>query len=339
MNIDELRSDTPGCASVAHLNNAGASLPPRPVIDAVMEHLTLESTIGGYEAEEQKEADVQHFYDAVARLIGARAVRLLADAGRRAQSRLDVAATESLLGRALALLPDDDPERPSLLSVLRRRALIVLAVPILAGGAAAAFVFSGNRDYESTSKLLFRQTIGTELNAVGVLPNTPDADNLANSNVDIVGSRTVAAATANSLRQQGVDRSTEQVHDDVAVSTKKDSDVVDIVASASSAAGLSGNTAPRRYPPSAVIRARRVFSSSVRRRNRTDPSANTTLNPLEKCPPSFGSGFFGSYSTSSGFVQATASPASTIISVFDTPSAMSAIFLVWDMVPGPSNMR
>jgi Mrp family chromosome partitioning ATPase/capsular polysaccharide biosynthesis protein len=129
------------------------------------------------------------------------------------------------------------PERPSLLSVLRRRALIVLAVPILAGGAAAAFVFTGNRDYESTSKLLFRQTIGAELNAVGVLPNTPDADNLSNSNVDIVGSRTVAAATANSLRQQGVERSTEQVHDDVAVSTKKDSDVVDIVASASSAEG------------------------------------------------------------------------------------------------------
>jgi polysaccharide biosynthesis transport protein len=129
------------------------------------------------------------------------------------------------------------PERPSLLSVLRRRALIVLAVPILAGGAAAALVFTGNRDYESTSKLLFRQTIGAELNAVGVLPNTPDADNLSNSNVDVVGSRTVAAATANSLRQQGVDRSTEQVHDDVAVSTKKDSDVVDIVASASSAEG------------------------------------------------------------------------------------------------------
>jgi Mrp family chromosome partitioning ATPase len=129
------------------------------------------------------------------------------------------------------------PERPSLLSVLRRRALIVLAVPILAGGAAAAFVFTGQRDYESTSKLLFRQTIGAELNAVGVLPNTPDADNLSNSNVDIVGSRTVAAATARSLQAQGVDRSTEQVHDDVAVSTKKDSDVVDIVASSSSAEG------------------------------------------------------------------------------------------------------
>ncbi|TDB83028.1 aminotransferase class V-fold PLP-dependent enzyme [Actinomadura sp. KC216] len=73
MDIDELRSDTPGCANVAHLNNAGAALPPRPVIDAVAEHFALESTIGGYEALERNAAAAQHFYDAVARLIGARA--------------------------------------------------------------------------------------------------------------------------------------------------------------------------------------------------------------------------------------------------------------------------
>ncbi|WP_233525905.1 aminotransferase class V-fold PLP-dependent enzyme [Actinomadura spongiicola] len=73
MNIDEIRSDTPGCVKVAHLNNAGAALPPRPVIDAVTEHFTLESTIGGYEAAERNAAAVDHFYEAVARLIGARA--------------------------------------------------------------------------------------------------------------------------------------------------------------------------------------------------------------------------------------------------------------------------
>ncbi|MFI0404830.1 aminotransferase class V-fold PLP-dependent enzyme [Actinomadura sp. 3N508] len=73
MDIDEIRSDTPGCASVAHLNNAGAALPPRPVIDAVTRHFALESTIGGYEAADRNAAAVQNFYDAVARLIGARA--------------------------------------------------------------------------------------------------------------------------------------------------------------------------------------------------------------------------------------------------------------------------
>lgn len=71
--IDALRADTPGCARVAHLNNAGAALAPRPVIDAVAEHFTLENTIGGYEAAEVNAAAIDRFYDATARLIGARA--------------------------------------------------------------------------------------------------------------------------------------------------------------------------------------------------------------------------------------------------------------------------
>ncbi|WP_067799148.1 aminotransferase class V-fold PLP-dependent enzyme [Actinomadura formosensis] len=73
MDIEKIRTDTPGCAKVAHFNNAGAALPPRPVIEAVSAHFALESTIGGYEAAEQNAAALQHFYDAVARLIGARA--------------------------------------------------------------------------------------------------------------------------------------------------------------------------------------------------------------------------------------------------------------------------
>jgi selenocysteine lyase/cysteine desulfurase len=72
VDIDEIRSDTPGCATVAHLNNAGAALPPRPVIEAVTTHFTLESTIGAYEAAERNEAAIGRFYDAVAELVGAR---------------------------------------------------------------------------------------------------------------------------------------------------------------------------------------------------------------------------------------------------------------------------
>ncbi|WP_396453971.1 aminotransferase class V-fold PLP-dependent enzyme [Actinomadura sp.] len=71
MDIGRIRTDTPGCARVAHLNNAGAALPPYPVIEAVNGHFALESTIGGYEAAEQNAEAVQHFYDAVAGLIGA----------------------------------------------------------------------------------------------------------------------------------------------------------------------------------------------------------------------------------------------------------------------------
>ena len=71
LDVERLRADTPGCAHVAHLNNAGSSLPPRPVLDAVVEHLQRESEIGGYEAYAERLERIEHTYDAIARLIGA----------------------------------------------------------------------------------------------------------------------------------------------------------------------------------------------------------------------------------------------------------------------------
>ncbi|GAA1531987.1 aminotransferase class V-fold PLP-dependent enzyme [Actinomadura kijaniata] len=72
IDIDKVRAETPGCANVVHLNNAGAALPPRPVIDAVAAHLEREAMTGGYEAHEASAGAAGRFYDAVAGLIGAR---------------------------------------------------------------------------------------------------------------------------------------------------------------------------------------------------------------------------------------------------------------------------
>jgi cysteine desulfurase/selenocysteine lyase len=55
--------------AIAHLNNAGASIPPAPVLDAVIEHLRLEAEIGGYEAAADRADRVEHTYDALAQLI------------------------------------------------------------------------------------------------------------------------------------------------------------------------------------------------------------------------------------------------------------------------------
>jgi succinoglycan biosynthesis transport protein ExoP len=126
-------------------------------------------------------------------------------------------------------------EHVTLLSILRRRALIVIAVTVLAGGAAAAFAYATRDSYESTAKLLFSQTIGTEQQALGLIPGTPDADNLAANNVQSVGSRAVAVETANQLKTQGIEMSVDDVQNDVAVTGARDTDVVNVLANAKSA--------------------------------------------------------------------------------------------------------
>ena len=117
------------------------------------------------------------------------------------------------------------------MSVLLRRAPIIILVTLLSAGAAAAFAFAREDDYESTAKLLFRQTIGPELNAQGLLPGAPDADNLAQNNVAMVDSRRVAEATAQEL---GGDISADDVERRRRGRGPKDSDVVDVVATAGS---------------------------------------------------------------------------------------------------------
>ncbi|HTK07217.1 MAG TPA: aminotransferase class V-fold PLP-dependent enzyme [Ktedonobacteraceae bacterium] len=63
------RAETPGCAHVSHLNNAGSSLMPEPVLAATLAHLQLEARIGGYESVEQAHEAIDHVYVAAAALI------------------------------------------------------------------------------------------------------------------------------------------------------------------------------------------------------------------------------------------------------------------------------
>jgi len=126
-------------------------------------------------------------------------------------------------------------EHVTLLSILRRRALIVIAVTVLAGAAAAAFAYATRDTFESTSKLLFSQTIGPEQQALGLIPGTPDADNLAANNVQAVGSRAVAVDTAKDLGGQGIDMSVDDVQNNIKVTGARDTDVVVILATAKSA--------------------------------------------------------------------------------------------------------
>ncbi len=76
MDINKLRSETPGCSFRNHLNNAGAALMPQPVLEAIQAHLELESQIGGYEAYSLKSNEIQGTYEALARYLNCTATEI-----------------------------------------------------------------------------------------------------------------------------------------------------------------------------------------------------------------------------------------------------------------------
>ena len=68
--VEELRADTPMGADRVHLNHAGASPSPRPVLDTQLAHLRREADIGGYEAaDEAADADAR-VYESIATMLG-----------------------------------------------------------------------------------------------------------------------------------------------------------------------------------------------------------------------------------------------------------------------------
>src|SRR5438105_8066026 len=71
--VQRWRSDTPGCANVIHLNNAAAALIPKPVVDAIVDHVHREASFGGYESADDASDAVDAAYDAVAQLVGGKA--------------------------------------------------------------------------------------------------------------------------------------------------------------------------------------------------------------------------------------------------------------------------
>jgi selenocysteine lyase/cysteine desulfurase len=71
IDVARARADTPGCRDVVHLNNAGASLPTRGVLDTVIDHLELEARLGGYAAADTVADRSEAVYASVAALVGA----------------------------------------------------------------------------------------------------------------------------------------------------------------------------------------------------------------------------------------------------------------------------
>lgn len=69
IDLARVRRDTPAAAHLVHLNNAGAALPPQPVLDVQLAHLRREAEMGGYEAAEEAQERLEGVYDSLARLL------------------------------------------------------------------------------------------------------------------------------------------------------------------------------------------------------------------------------------------------------------------------------
>lgn len=67
--VARARRETRGCADLIHFNNAGASLPPIPVTEALHHYLREEEEQGGYEVMDRRAVELEHFYSAAARLL------------------------------------------------------------------------------------------------------------------------------------------------------------------------------------------------------------------------------------------------------------------------------
>jgi selenocysteine lyase/cysteine desulfurase len=83
--VERARRETRGCEKYIHFNNAGASLPPIPVTEALFDYLREEEEQGGYEVMARRAAELDHFYTAAAQLLNCSAEEVaFADSATRA---------------------------------------------------------------------------------------------------------------------------------------------------------------------------------------------------------------------------------------------------------------
>ena len=94
INIEQLRAETPGCKTKIHFNNAGASLMPEAVTQAIVRHIELEATMGGYESSDKMSKEISSFYESAAQLING-----------KAQNMAFTSSATNSFARALSCIP------------------------------------------------------------------------------------------------------------------------------------------------------------------------------------------------------------------------------------------
>ncbi|HEX6355421.1 aminotransferase class V-fold PLP-dependent enzyme [Actinophytocola sp.] len=137
MNLDlaRARADTPGVDHVAHLNNAGASLAPKAVVDAVVDHVRLESEVGPYEAAERSHEAVERGHTAVGALLNCHSEEVaLFDSASRAWGMALASVPLRAGDRVLTSPMEYGSCYLSLLHLATRRGVRVEVLPVDANG-------------------------------------------------------------------------------------------------------------------------------------------------------------------------------------------------------------
>ncbi|MDO8909577.1 MAG: aminotransferase class V-fold PLP-dependent enzyme [Pseudohongiella sp.] len=135
MNLGLVRQDTPGCKDLVHFNNAGSSLQPRAVTEAVLHHLMLEQRLGGYEAAEAQAALSDNFYHALARLFNCAPREIaFAENSTRAWTQLLLAIPFESGDRILTGQSEYASNYLSLLHLAKTRGVRIDVVPNLDNG-------------------------------------------------------------------------------------------------------------------------------------------------------------------------------------------------------------
>eukprot|EP00854_Cymbomonas_tetramitiformis_P002213 gene2213-2923_t len=98
-----------GTKRVMHLNNAGSSLPPNPVLQVTQEYLFAESVEGGYEVAEAREAQLNLCYTALARLLNCDASdRILTCSAEYGSNYIAFLQVSKRFGVVVEVIPDDE---------------------------------------------------------------------------------------------------------------------------------------------------------------------------------------------------------------------------------------
>jgi cysteine desulfurase len=130
IDLDRVRAETPGCLDRVFLDSAGSSLPPAPVLEAVVGHLQREAEVGGYVAEEERAAELAGVREGLARLLGCAAEDVaLVDSATRAWTQLFYAVPLAAGDRILLSRSEYASNAIAALQRARRHGATVEVVP------------------------------------------------------------------------------------------------------------------------------------------------------------------------------------------------------------------